>query len=95
MPIEAHLFFRAQDHDATGLLPVIQDGVKERHVGAINDEVVVWMPPDVGDTFDRIKGMELDRAIGADDFQLILRRHLASPLATALGSRADQPGRDG
>jgi hypothetical protein len=46
---------------------VVQNGVKGRYVRAVDDNVVVRVPPDVGDALAWVKVVELDPPARADD----------------------------
>ncbi len=46
---------------------MIQHGMKRRHRGTVDHDVIFRVPPDVGNAPDRIQVVELDLAAGADD----------------------------
>jgi hypothetical protein len=68
LPAKSRVRSLAQHHQVVWLLPVVEHGVKGHHAWAIDDNVILRVSPDIGDTPRRIKVIELYQAIGPDDF---------------------------
>ncbi len=54
-----------------GLPPVIEHAMKSGHPLAGQNDVVLWVAANIGDSLDRRQVVELYNPIRADDFQLI------------------------
>lgn len=64
---DGRLSLRAQERDVVGTLAVVQHRVEEGDGGAVEDDVVIGVPPDVEHALVGVEGVKLDLPVGADD----------------------------